>query len=136
MPRQAVVIDVNEHRAENYQYHFQRRQLARVHPDRENIAALVSALPKPTLNTYGVVSFEGKAAWPVNSQYLRPYYDLGKKLGFDLDLEYWYWSDAGWEEFERQWKELPEVVHMQVCTTGKVVHISTHETYVYASKVT
>jgi hypothetical protein len=130
MPRKAVVIDVTQHRAENYVHHFQRRQLARNHPDREGIALLVAALPKPMLNIYGVVAFEGKASWPTSSHYMRPYFELGKRLGFDLDLEYWYWSDQGWDDFEKLWQALPDFVNIPLCTTDKVVHIRTQDEFV------
>lgn len=129
-----TVIDVNQHRAENYASHFQCRQRALVDPNREEISKLVAHLPKPTLNIYGVPAFEGKVMWPTTSHYFQSYFELHKKLGFELDLEYWYWSDAGWAEFEKQWQELPEVIHMELCTNGKVIHISTQETYSNATE--
>jgi hypothetical protein len=134
MPRKnktRTMIEVNQIRADNYVYHFQRRQLARNHPEREHIAQLVAALPKPMLNIYGVAAFEGKASWPIQSHYMRPYFELWKRLGqnFELELEYWYWSDEGWADFEKLWQALPEFVNIPLCTTGKNVHICTQEEY-------
>lgn len=135
MPRKnETVIDVNAVRAEFYAEHFQCRQFARNHPDRENIARLVSSLPRPELTVYGAPGFEGRidSGWASHSKYMLPYYELWKKIGVDaFNLYAWYWSDGGWSEFERAWNAMPEVVHMDVCTNGKVVHICTQDSYSY-----
>lgn len=130
--RKELTLDINAIRAKFYVGHFECRQFARNHPDRENIARLINSLPKPELTVYGAPGFEGKidASWLESSKHQAGYYELSKKTGIDVfNLYSWYWSDAGWAEFERLWQALPEVVHIDLCTESRVVHIRTQETY-------
>lgn len=133
MPRKReTVIDINAIRAKFYAENFSYRQFARNHPERENIARLVKSLPQPTLTVYGAPGFEDKidVSWPSSSKYMLPYYELCKKTGVDVpNLYFWYWSDEGWKEFERLWQGLPDLVHIDLCTNSRVVHICTQEVY-------
>lgn len=130
--KKEISIDLNSIRAKFYASHFEARQMARNHPERENIARLVASLPKAELTVYGAPGFEGKidAMWPIQSIYMLPRYELAARIKVEpISLYTWYWSDEGWAEFEKLWRNLPENVHMLLCTNQRVIHISTQETY-------
>lgn len=141
MPRKLKheTIDVNKCRAEWYSEHFDIRQMALHYPLRVSVCRSVDLLPRPALTIYGAPAFRGRSSFHYFSDTfeMEGYYKLSRSLSPYLDVSqlfWWYWSDAGWSAFERLWQELPEVVHMQVCTTGKVVHIRTQESYSYVTE--
>lgn len=136
MPRKVKkeMIDVNKCRAEWYALHFETRQEALTHPKRIVIASSVATLPKPELTIFGAAGFNGKSMFHYfsNTVEMGGYYVLSRSLTPWVDVSclfWWYWSDAGWEAFEKLWQNLPEVVHMDVCTNGKVIHIGTQVEY-------
>lgn len=139
MPRnpRPEVIDVNQARAEAYQSHFEYRQFARNYARSADVLKMLQYLPRPTLNVFGAAALSGKsfAAYPTTASEVGGYYEVAAHCDLAADqLFWWYWVEDGWREFERLWDELPEVVHIPLCTTSKVVHICTQGKHVYPSQ--
>jgi hypothetical protein len=136
MPRKQkpVIIDVNRRRADNYQWHFSCRQYAKNHPYQTEIAACLRSLPRPTLDIFGSECLDGRPVGSYPEQNLEGFFSLAARFGLESAcwMMYWYWSDQGWQEFEMQWQALPEVVHIPMCTNGKVVLFCTQEEYLNA----
>ena len=140
MPRKSsgLVVDVNDLRGQNYQAHFRARAFVQALPERSLMVSFVAQLERPRLGIFGNTEFAGDrdglfsfagALWLLPE----PYYQLARHFKL-LDpglLVYWYWD--GWADLEAQWSELPEVVHIPLCTTSRVVHICTQAEYDYPS---
>ncbi len=110
MPRKVTSneVDYQQVRADNYAYHYQCRQYALALGAKKMtlVANAVETLPRPQLNVYGNFCDFSVDEW-------RQVYRVAGGLGMEAAaLLWWYWSDAGWQDFQSQWAELPEVVHM------------------------
>ena len=110
MPRKSTLPDGYElqwRRAENYQSHFGKRQLAlNLSPEiQSRYAGVCRLLPRPArLNVWGVDDYGYTEVGEAVVLAVR--YGLESRL-----LLPWYWSDEGWADFQAQWSELPELVH-------------------------
>ena len=143
MRKEKQVVDVNVMRADNYQSHLKYKAFVHTLPIYKNVLPYVGALLRPRLGLFGNTEFEtesqeyGGTFFFDGAYWLLPesYYRLAQT--FDLHepgcLAYWYWTPEGWAELERQWSQLPEVVHIPLCTTRGVVHLRTQVEYSYPS---
>lgn len=130
MPRKQkeIVIDVNQVRADNYQSHFQKRRFVQALDEGFRVQAWKSIeyLPRTDLNIFGVDNYQPDD------------WDEILKVSVRLHLEpcyciWWWWSDTGWAAFQELWQNLPEVVHIPLCTTDQVVLLCTQAEYGYPS---
>lgn len=139
MPRRQKALgakQIQEARGDWYTVHFERRQRALIiAKDSPTLAALyrhaLESLPWPALHVMGADEHPTdelmpgvKAAWPPAEAFfvLRAYRQYWE-IDFQL-VNPWYWSDAGWMEFQRLWKALPEPVEfvpVGLCTKMPVV---------------
>ena len=135
MPRKAVnasMAKINKARGENYISHFECRQFALSVDEslRVRVANALEVMPRPALNVFACVSmsyyFE-PTTWQTIMQ-------AGRFLSMDASyLLWWYWSDAGWDEFQRQFKDLPELYTGDVYKS-EVVHMQTVYEHLHSGK--
>ena len=121
-------IDIHKSRLNWYQAHFSRRQFALAHPAKER-ASVARACQhiRPVLTIYGGEHLPKEQENEI--------IDLGISLKIESwFIGWWYWSDEGWREFEKLWADLPEVVHMPLCTNRTLVHSSYTGNLVSAGK--
>lgn len=117
MPRRIFKVNVARCRRDNYVYHFEHRKfvqsLSLDFQDRYRQAA--ERLPMERLNEFGVgIWSEDVTAFA---------WKLSVFNGLDFAyLSPWYCSEVGWANFQRQWAELPEFVHMVGYAGEGIVH--------------
>lgn len=146
MPRKIkkIVFDVNEERGCNYVEHFGYRAFAKAHPRYEELgyktkAACLAIKGELGLNLFGAPAINGLVDAGQPFEVREELFVLARLTGIPhWQLYWWYWSDAGWAEFQRLWADLPEqvsiVVHTpskNLCTSGEVIHICTQVEYAY-----
>ena len=109
MPRKeikATAREVQKARAEWYSFHYENRQKVK-HFDNEKMQTYqytASMIMPARMTIYGGVADD----WPE-----RKAYELAGQYKLDVNLiNHWYLSEAGWEEFQRQWQQLPEPVDL------------------------
>ena len=106
MPRhiRATAAEVQKSRAEWYQFHYENRQRAKAQ-DRDTLQAYLyaaSQIQAPQMTVFGGLSHD----WPERQAYV-----LAGRNRLDVELiNPWYLTDAGWNEFQRLWAQLPEPV--------------------------
>lgn len=124
---------INQRRGENWEEHYEFRRFALTHPRREEIGRAVATLPRPSLGVTGGAVVCGKAWAACSTHDAAQFLEIGKLYGVSYwMLLWWYWTTEGWQEFNDLWANLPEVVHIPLCTTGEVVHICTQGEYVHS----
>jgi len=95
---------IQKARQDWYTFHYDKRQKAKTlsHDQLERYQYAASMITAARMTIYGGVAHD----WPP-----RQAYELAGQYKLDVNLvNHWYLSEAGWEEFQRQWKELPEPV--------------------------
>ncbi len=130
MPRKVTPSKIYRQRRDNYCFHFEQRQLFKaVALELQLLYEKWSAtLPRPILNAWGAGIYS-EAEW---TQVVKLAVDKNLPDGFLLVP--WYVSDQGWEIFQTDWQNLPDVIHFppqeplwtNVYNSG-VVHIPTWE---------
>lgn len=130
MPRKPKqeIVDLNRIRADNYRSHLQKRRfvLALEPGFFAQAVKSIELLPRTDLNIFGVDNYQPHE-W---TQIFKVSIALGLEPAY---CNWWWWSDAGWQAFQKLWSELPEVVHIPLCTTNGVVLLCTQDEYVYPS---
>lgn len=110
MPRKqknANQKEINVSRGENYQSHYECRRFALACDDslRRRVADALLGLPRPTMNVFGAVpmSYYSPGMWDDLMQ-------LSTILQIEVEfLVWWYWSEEGWNAFQKDFKDLPEL---------------------------
>ena len=116
MPRKPQKIDVQRTRRDNYAFHFECRQYVKSLPPELQMCYLEASrdtIP-PKLNPYGADSYS-EGEWAIiirlaQSRGLQAYY-----------INQWYVTDEGWNEFQQQWKTLPEEVEPLTINTDWIL---------------
>lgn len=108
MPRhiRATAREVQKARAEWYEFHYEHRQLARaLTPEQlQNAQYSAAMVSPPTMTVFGGLPAE----WPE-----RQAYHFANRYRLDVSLiNPWYVSEAGWEQFQSLWQQLPEPVDL------------------------
>ena len=109
MPRKeikATAAEVQKARAEWYSFHYASRQKVKTFTDEkmQTYQYAASMINPAQMTIYGGVAHD----WPE-----RKAYELAGRYKLDVNLvNHWYLSEAGWEEFQRLWRELPEPVDL------------------------
>ena len=130
MPRKQKEPTIYRQRRDNYVTHFELRQTFKILPlEMQLLYQKWSAtLPKPALDVWGA---GGYTMDEMNHLIMLA---NAKNLPDCWMLVPWYASDEGWNDFQNQWKDLPDLIHMPpVDKLGTyvykqaLVHISTWE---------
>lgn len=117
MPRRIIATarEVQKARAEWYSFHFDNRQQIKAMDARTLEAYRYAAgmITPPQMTVYGGVAHD----YPE-----RQAYSLASRMRLDVNLiNPWYLSDAGWEQFQKRWAELPEPI--DILSTSPCVQV-------------
>lgn len=137
MARHTQSGEIHSIRARWYAAHFNNRAQAeaiqRQQPELARVYQyLCSRIEAPVLGIMG--NYESAETHPDGTRKIWPPPAAFTLAQGRADLDYflvcpWYWTAEGWQEFQRQWANLPEpwdFVHSPMCTTEynkAVVHI-------------
>lgn len=122
-----IIHDIRSARAEAWQFHYRARAFVLTYPAdvQRMVAEVLGKLPLPELNVFGV-DMDGRDM-PYLSPEFTTYVCIADHFGIELYLvNPFYWSEAGWLEFERRFNDLPEpieVVPMPLWTKREVVPV-------------
>jgi hypothetical protein len=96
--------DVNDWRGYNYAIHFEKQAFVKAMPEtvRELYKRACELLPCPKLNLWGVGEYTREQEAQI--------FHVNLKLNLDVwYLNPWYCTDWGWNDLQKQWRELPEL---------------------------
>lgn len=130
MPRKQKEPTIYRQRRDNYVSHFKFRQTFKALPVEMQLLyqKFSVLLPRPVLDVWGAGGY--------TMDEMNGLIKLANSKGLPncWMLVPWYATDEGWNDFQKQWQELPDVVHMPpVDELGTyvykqaLVHISTWE---------
>jgi hypothetical protein len=103
-------------RADNYRSHYERREFVKTWPADllAKYQAAVAQAPQAVLSLAGADHY--------SDDDLTRLVEVANQYGVDAWLlNAWYLFPQGWEIFQSEWANLPELVHIGLCTTRKVV---------------
>lgn len=130
MPRPVPAFDVQRARADNYAHHFECREYAKNMDAalRAKYIDLAKCVRPAHINIFGATD-RTKEEW-----------DHLVRLANQHEIDCWfvnpfYLTDIGWDAFQEEWKNLPELVHIpcvQVEPLVPVIH--TRERIQYAKR--
>ena len=138
MPRkmQVTTQEIYRIRGDWWQKYVQARQFVRSLPDnrRQAVGRLVDDLNRPKLDhVTGCPLWISDITGRDTTGHPSDAYRLAATFGLDVDfLIWWFWSEEGWRALDNLWQELPEVIHIPLCTKQGVFPSCTHIEYVYA----
>jgi len=116
--------DIQASRGDWYQFHYENRQAVKAMPDDmlRSYQYIAGAIEPPHMTVYGGVPED----WPE-----RKAYELCNKFELDVNLiNPWYLSEAGWNELQKLWAQLPEPIDLYTegCVqVGELYTLSTVE---------
>jgi len=118
MPRPVPAFDVQKARADNYAHHFECREYCKNMDSalRQKYLDLVRCVNPAHINIFGATDRK-KEDW-----------DTIIDLANQYDVDCWfinpfYLTDIGWEAFQEEWKNLPELVHIPCVQVEPLVPI-------------
>lgn len=130
MPRSVPIANVHQARLSNYTHHFECRTLAKMF-DKESTdlyLTLCQYVVPAGINLFGATDRK-KEDW-----------DMLIELANRYKVDCWfinpyYLSDIGWDAFQEDWKNLPELVHIPCVQVAPLVPlIHTRERIQYARR--
>jgi hypothetical protein len=122
MPRKATKHDVQLARSEWYAHHYESRATVKAMATHElhTLQHIANQLPPPEMTVFGGTPRD----WLTPEVFRLAYVNQ-----VDVNLVCpWYLSDAGWDQFQELWKQLPEPVDLYTegCVqVGELFHLST-----------
>jgi len=119
----ATAKAVQKARRDWYTFHYDNRQQAKIlsHDQLERYQYAASMIEAARMTIYGGVpgDFPERQAYEIATRY---------RLDVNL-INHWYLSEAGWEEFQRLWRELPEPVDLYQSETVHTPCVQIGELY-------
>lgn len=121
-PIKITAQQIQRARADWYQFHLEKRNKFVAMPINEKHIYENAAfrIPPPTMTVYGGLPGD----FPSSADFRML---MGIQGMRDVDLcNPWYVSDAGWDDFQKTWQQLPEPVDLSTAPGGQnypVVHI-------------
>ena len=119
----ATAKAVQRARRDWYTFHYDNRQQAKIlsHDQLERYQYAASMIEAARMTIYGGVpgDFPERQAYEIATRY---------RLDVNL-INHWYLSEAGWEEFQRLWRELPEPVDLYQSETVHTPCVQIGELY-------
>lgn len=118
MPRPVPAFNVQLARQDNYVHHFECREFVKAMDSalRQKYISLSSSVRPAHINIFGATD-RRKEDW-----------DMLVHLANEHGLDCWfinpfYLTDAGWEAFQEEWRNLPELVHIPCVQVEPLVPI-------------
>jgi hypothetical protein len=122
MPRKITAKDIQQARAEWYEFHFNCRAQVKAMSAEEvqRYQTAVSAISAPQMTIYGGLAedYPEQAAYRIADRY---------HLDANL-MVYWYVSEQGWQDFQKIWAQLPEPVDLYTSACVQVGELYTLST--------
>ena len=121
MTRTPKKIDVQRTRRDNYAAHFAARKFVQTLPPELQMCYLTATqVTKPTkLNPYGADSYSDED-WTL-------IVNLAQQRGLQaFYINAWYTSNEGWQDFQKQWQELPDEFEMPALDLSWIIRQDAH----------